>query len=247
MALSFLCVNNDETDVILFGPTGPGTVPYDLGPLQPYVKPVVTNLGVKLDSALKLDKQVNAVVSSGFYHLRLHARIKSVLSFSDLERAIHAFISTRLDYCNALYAGLNQASMARLQLVQNAAARLLTGTRKREHITPILASLHWLPVRFRVDFKILLFVFEALNNLAPLYLSEFIEVYTPTRSLRSAGQLNLTTKLKPRLKSRGHRAFSVIAPRLWNELPSHIKLAPSTDSFKSRLKTHLYALAFNTS
>ena len=143
------------------------------------MKSVVSNLGVKLDNALKLDKQISAVVSSSFYHLRLLSQIKPVLSFIDLERVIHAFISTRLDYCNALYAGLNQGTISRLQLVQNAAAHLLTGTRRRDHITPVLASLHWLPVRFRIDFKILLFVFKSLNGLAPIYLSELLEVHDP--------------------------------------------------------------------
>ncbi len=78
-------------------------------------------------------------------------------SLKDLQTAIHAFITSRLDYCNLLYLGLPKSSLNRLQLVQNAAARLITGTRKREHITPVLASLHWLTFKFCVDFKILLF------------------------------------------------------------------------------------------
>lgn len=120
---------------------------------------MVSNLGVKMDNAFQFDKQIN-VVSSNFYHLRLLAQIKPVLSFNDFEQVIHAFISTQLDYCSALYAGLNQTSVARLQLVQNAAARLLTGTRTYDHITVILARLHWLPVCFRIEFKILLFTFK---------------------------------------------------------------------------------------
>ena len=70
---------------------------------------------------------------------------------------IHAFITTHLDYCNALYVGVNQSSLSRLQLVQNAAARLLTKTRKQEHISPVLAALHWLPVHFRINFKLLMY------------------------------------------------------------------------------------------
>ena len=180
-----------------------------------------------------------------FNHLRLLSQIKHSLSFNDFERVIHAFISTRLDYCNALHAGLNQGSIARLQLVQNAAARLLTGTRKRDHITPVLASLHWLPVRFRIDFKILLFVFKSLNGLAPGYLAELLEVYDPPRTLRSMGQLQLTTKTANK-RTRGDRAFSVLGPRLWNALPLQIRFAPSIESFKTRLKTHLYAQAFDS-
>lgn len=85
--------------------------------------------------------------------------------------AIAIVIISRLHYCNPLYVGLDQSSLHRLQLVQNSASRLLTGTKKREHITPVLASLHWLPVRFRIDFKILLLVFKILNGMAPPYLS----------------------------------------------------------------------------
>src|SRR4029434_10832193 len=106
------------------------------------------------DSAFKFDKQVNAVVKASFYLLGTNAKIKSCISPKDLEKVIHDFISSRLDYCNSLYTGISHSSLSRLQLVQNAAARLLTGTRKRDHISPILASLHWLPVRFRVDFKV---------------------------------------------------------------------------------------------
>lgn len=141
--------------------------------------------------------------------------------------------------------GFNQANLSRLQLVQNFAARLLTGTRRREHITPILSSLHWLPIRFRVDFKILLFVFKALHGLAPAYISDFIVPYSRVRSLRSEGQFQLFVP-KTRLKSRGDRAFSVAGPKRWKALPPHIKTAPSVEVFKSCLKTHFYSLAFKT-
>lgn len=158
---------------------------------------------------------------------------------------MHAFISSRLDYCNALYTGISHHALSRLQLVQNSAARLLTGTKKRDHITPILASLHWLPVKFRIDFKILLFVFKALNGLAPPYISDLIHIYTPARALRSEGWFQLVVP-KTRLKTRGDRAFSVVGPRVWNALPLHVRTAPTVECFKSRLKTHFYSLAFNT-
>ena len=106
------------------------------------MKPIVTNLGVRIDRDLKLDKQINSVVKSSFFQLRLLAKVKPFLSFNDFEKVIHSFISTKLDYCNALYIGVSKASLSRLQLVQNAAARLLTRTGRREHITPVLASLH---------------------------------------------------------------------------------------------------------
>ena len=140
------------------------------------------------------------------------------LSRHDLEKAIHALISSRLDYCNALYVGVSQTSLSRLQLVQNAAARLLTNTNRRMHITPVLNSLHWLPVLYRIDFKLLMFVFKALNGLAPSYLSELLTVRNPSRALRSTNQLLLEVP-RSKYKHWGDRAFSVAAPRLWNKLP----------------------------
>ncbi len=92
-----------------------------------------------------------------FFQLRLLSKIKSFLSLKTLEIAIHALITTRLDCnCNSLYLGISKSSVARLQLVQNTAARFLKGKRKFDHVTPILKSLHWLPVHYRIEFKIFL-------------------------------------------------------------------------------------------
>lgn len=95
----------------------------------------------------------------------------------DLEIVIPAFITSRLDYCNSLYLGLPMSTVNRLHMVQNAAARLLTGTKKCQHITPVLALLHWLPVRFRIDFKVLLFVYKALHGLVPQYINDLLVLY----------------------------------------------------------------------
>ncbi len=122
------------------------------------------------------------------------------------ETVIHAFITSRLDYCNSLLYGISKSQVARLQLVQNAAAKFLKNGRKFDHVTPILRALHWLPVHFRIEFKILLFVFKCLNNLAPNYLSDLLCPYNPSRSLRSS-YLNLLTIPCSRLKRRGTEPF----------------------------------------
>jgi len=164
---------------------------------------------VFLDSSLKLNKQIDSVIRTSFFQLRRLAKVKPFLSRSDLEKTIHAFISSRLDYCNALYIGLNQASLHRLQLVQNAAARFLTNTRKYDHITPVLLSLHWLPVQFRIQFKILLFVFCSIHGLAPAYLCNMLTLYKPSRALRSAEQ-HLLVVPGSRCKKWVDHAFAVV-------------------------------------
>ncbi len=127
---------------------------------------------------------MGSVVKGAFHQLRLLAKAKAYLSLEDLERVVHAFITSRLDYCNSLYAGLDQLSLQSLQLEQNAAARLLTCTKKRDHFA-VLVSLRWLPVCFRVNFKVLFYAFQILHDLVPpLYLAELLHVRTPARALR---------------------------------------------------------------
>ena len=129
---------------------------------------------------------INHVTKIAFFHLRNIARIRDFLSLNDAKTLIHAFVFSRLDYCNAILSGLPKKETDRLQLVQNAAARVLTKTKMREHITPVLASLHWLPVVFRIDFKILLLVYKGVNGLAPSYLYDCLKRYVPNRPLRSS-------------------------------------------------------------
>lgn len=131
LAGNFLHLNESKTEVVVFGPLSvcESTI-NNLGSIKPKVHSHVKNLGVTFDTELKFDKQINSVVKSGFYQLRNIAKLKPFLSFKELETVINVFIMSRLDYCNSLYSGVSQASIARLQLVQNAAARLLTGTKK---------------------------------------------------------------------------------------------------------------------
>ena len=166
------------------------------------------------------------------------------MSLDDAKTLIHAFVFSRLDYCNALFSGLPKKTTDRLQLVQNAAARVLTKTKLREHITPVLASLHWLPVVFRIDFKVLLLVYKALNGLAPPYLGDCLERYVPERPLRSSNA-DLLVVPKMNYRKYGEAAFTFYGPKAWNELPLHLKRAASVESFKTQLKTYLSTRAFS--
>lgn len=165
------------------------------------------------------------------------------MSRSEIEMIIHAFISSRLDYCNSVFTCLSKKSLERLQVVQNAAGRLITRSPKCSHITPLLIKLHWLPIHYRVHFKILVLAYRALNDQAPFYIRELLQPYVPSRSLRCSDQGLLVTK-KTWLKTKGDRAFAAVAPALWNSLPLSLKSVDSVISFKKQLKVHLLKLAF---
>ena len=101
---------------------------------------------------------------------------------------VQSLDTSRLDYSNGLLYGIPKSAVSILQSVQNSAARIVTKTAPREHITPVLKELHWLPVDRRIEYKILLYAYKALNGLAPEYLCNMVELYAPDRVLRSASQ-----------------------------------------------------------
>ena len=166
------------------------------------------------------------------------ADIRRYLEKQAADKLIHAFVGSRLDYCNSLLVGIPEISLAKLQMVQNIAARILTGTRKYDHMPPVLYKLHWVPVKYRIEYTIILMNYQALNGLAPNYLQDLLQVYQPERSLRSSADLKLVV---PRtcLRSYGDIEFSVKAPSLW-KLPSppplHIRTMSSMSTFKKVLK-----------
>ena len=100
--------------------------------------------------------------------------MKKYLDRDSLESVIHAFVSCRLDYCNSLLYGINKSHLDKLQRLKNCAARLVTGTHKYDHITPVLKELHWLPVRFRIHYTILLLCFKCFYGIDPSYLCDLL-------------------------------------------------------------------------
>ena len=144
------------------------------------------------------------------------------------------------------YWAVPHITLKSLQLIQNAAARVLMRTNRRDHVSPVLAYFHWLPVKFRIEFKILLLTYKALNDRAPSYLKDLIVRYFPNRALRSqtAGLLVVPRVSKSRM---GGRAFSYQAPLLWNQLPVYVREADtlSLPHFKIRLKTFLFDKAYS--
>ena len=146
-------------------------------------------------------------------------------------------VMSRVDYGNALLFGLPEMQLHNLQMIQNSAARLVTGTHGRDHITPVLFKLHWLPVRYRIEFKLLVLVYQAVHHLGPAYLTSLVTPYAPARSLRSAAHRSLTIP-RYNLERYGRRAFSVAGPSLWNNLPVTIREAGTLDRQTDR---HIYS------
>ena len=201
------------------------------------------NIGVVFDITFSLERHVIELCKTAFYHIRSISRIRKYLSYDTTKVLIHAFITSRLDNCNSLLYNLPKYLINRLQYVFNSAAKLVSLSRKFDHVTPLLIDLHWLPVEQRIIFKILLITYKALNGLAPSYVVDLLEPYVPRRSLRSSSKLKLTEPTF-HLKSYGFRSFSICAPRLWNSIPFEIRSSSSIDNFKSKLKTHLFKQAF---
>uniref|UniRef100_A0A3P9JXN4 Reverse transcriptase domain-containing protein n=1 Tax=Oryzias latipes TaxID=8090 RepID=A0A3P9JXN4_ORYLA len=232
MANNFLQLNQDKMEILVIGPEAKREKQFlKLQELSLSNSETVRNLGVIFDSKLTFIPHIKQVVKTGFYHLKNLARVRPLLSLANIEMLMHAFIMSKIDYCNALLAGLPKTNIKNLQLLQNSAARVLTKTRRRAHITPILKSLHWLPICFRIDFKILLLVFKCLNGLAPSYLSDHLVRYEHSRTLRSSGT-GLLTIPTVKTKTYGEAAFQYYGPRLWNSLPEDLRAAESINAFK---------------
>ena len=151
-----------------------------------------------------------------------------------------SFVTSRLDFSNSVLCAISQKLLRKLQSIQNSAARILMRCHRFDHITPVLRTLHWLPVSFRVRFKICVLVYKCLNNLAPKYLCDLIQLFLSQRNTRRNGQLFLVVPFTLSVP----KSFSTVAPRVWNDLPFSVRAAPSLETFKSRLKTLYFTMSY---
>ena len=247
MTVNKLQLNDSKTEILLIRSkfhTVPEPVHHlMIGSSSVPVVDTARNIGVTFDKFHMFNHHIKSTCNAIYHHLRRIRSIRKYLKKNTCHTLIHAVLSTKLDYGNALLFGLPDNSISFLQRAQNTAARIITRSKKFTHISPILQDLHWLPVRFRINYKILLFIYKALHNKTPGYISDLIQPYTPQRSLRSANKGLLATTTYNN-KTYGGRAFSNCAPKLWNDLPLDIRQSSSLETFKNKLKTHLFKLAY---
>ena len=200
----------------------------------------IRSLGVILDSTMSMEKHVNSVTKSAYHMLYKISRIRRYLSEDVTKTLVNSLVTSRLDYCNSLLYGLPSILLNKLQKVQNTAARIIKRIPRQNHITPILKELHWLPVKYRIEYKSLLITYKALNGQAPSYISGMIEECKPSRSLRSQSSLQLKHPSGLAKRSYGQRSYHRAAPLLWNALPKDTRNAKSLSLFKCLLKTYYF-------
>ena len=243
-----LKINDDKTEFLVI--TSPQSklatdIKIAIGQAEITTSSTCKSLGVMLDNNMAMGTQIKSVCRSTLYHIRNISAIRPLLPESAAAQLVHSLVTSRLDYCNSLLYGVPGCKLKELQRVQNIAARVVTRTpcSPENHITPVLKSLHWLPIKFRILFKILLLTYKCVYGLAPEYLSSLVILKNCPRPLRIQS-LELLEVPKTRLKTYGDRSFMYAAAVEWNKLPLDIRKLHSVDCFKEHLKTHLFRQYF---
>ena len=222
-ALNGLSLNPDKSEAIIIGTgarqrsEGPLDV-IDLGDVQIQPSERVRSLGVIIDNTLSFNAHVDSVCKAANYHARALRHIRKRVTTDVALTVASTMVGARLDYRNAILYGTTKSNVQKLQRVQNSIARIVTGTRRTEHITPVLARLHWLKIAERIEYKVALLTFKALTTHRPDYLYDQLHVCAPVRQLRSTVSTNRLQLNRSRTVF-ADRAFRNAAPLVWKSLP----------------------------
>ena len=251
MTTDRLIINDEKTEFMLIGTKAQlakvKNITLTIGEsvILPSEEPI-RNLGAWFYCTFNLNHLINKICRSAYYHLHNIRRIHKYLSRESTEKLIHSFVTSHLDYCNGLLYGLPNNAIVKLQRVQNTEARVLYCVPRFSHInTPLLYKLHWLPVKYRIEYKIITLTFKAIHGTAPSYITELITFKTNSSySLRSNNKLLLCPPSFRTLSTLGDRAFIAAAPKLWNVLPLTLRSISDFNVFKQDLKTYLFKQAF---
>ena len=242
-----LKLNEEKTEAIVLGPRerikSINLNSIKVGEATIQIVNKVRNLGLIVDAELSMNEHINHIVKCCYFHLRRLGKIRKYLTKEAANAIAVATISSRLDYCNSTFWGIPSYEIHRLQKIQNTAARIVSRTKLREHITPVLNELHWLPVDQRINYKVLCLTYLCVHGEGPEYLKETIPQYQPSRNLRSRnqGRLRLPSVEETNKTKYGGRSFENAAPKLWNNLPNYLKNAENISKFRRQLKTYLFS------
>ena len=245
MSTSKLKLNPDKTEFLLIGNEQQRSkylsmFPLELLGVKTYPANSVRNLGVIFDKNFNLRSHISAICSSCIYHIRDLRCVRCHLDLDSSKLLADALVSSRLDYCNSLLSGIAETDLPKLQRILNRLARVVTKSPPFTCSVPLLRSLHWLPVKYRVHFEICFLTYKTLQEEQPVYLRSLIAISFPSRSLRSNRGITLSI---PKIKTNtGARTFSSCAPSLWSNLPLSVRSATSAATFRRRLKTYLFDL-----
>ena len=228
-----------------------GLIPFNLEATMSSSKTSVGNLGVSLDSHMSMKAHVQRTCRTCYYQLRQLRSVRQSLFFTACTSVVHAVITSRLEYCNSLLAGISVGLMSQLQSVIRIAARLVMRKRKFDPIShDIRDRLHWLPVKQRINFKLGLLVYKCLHREAPSYLAEMLEHKSDNPALyrlRNTANRGPGKLVVPRssLKTFGPRSFAMTGPSLWNSLQTEVTDETlNISTFKIRLKTFIFKQSF---
>ena len=248
--LNGMALNPDKSEAIVFGtrqrhPAYSSLTSVDVCGHQVPITNHIKVLGVTLDSHLTMANHITSVCRSSFYHIRAFRHIRSALTEDMSKSVATSLVGSRVDYANSILHGSAQKHIARLQRVQNALARVVSGPGAAYRSSSLtLQSLHWLPVEQRINYKIAMVTFNALHTGQPEYLRSLLNYRVSSRALRSSDAIVLSV---PCFRTEfGSRAFSTSAPRIWNSLPPSIRSNTSCSTFRRHLKTHFFTQAFNS-
>ena len=201
-----------------------------------------TSLGFTFDSCLTMHEHIKALTSKCSFQLRKLRTVRQYLNEDTMKSLVHAFVHSRIDYCNSLFYGLSNKSITRLQSIQNQAAKVVVGGLKFDHVGPIFRDLHWLSVEKRIIFKIATLMYKCMNGLAPAYLRNKCKprVLSLSHHQLRSNELNFLTVPSTRLKI-GSRDFSVVGPAVWNSLPHGLRQPGLLYArFRKELKAYLF-------
>ena len=249
MSTSMLKLNPSKTEFLLLGSSKQRDKFSEFFPLSfldNAIQPAnsARNLGVSFDNNMNFKDHISNICKTCFYHIRDLRRIRKHLNLPTAKTIAYSLISSRLDYCNSLLFKISKCDLSKLQRVQNCLARVICKNSRLTPSKPILKKLHWLPISYRIEFKLSTLVFKSFYLKEPSYLSNLLKPVTNSRKLRSSTELSFFV---PRVKTLwGQRSFEVAGPHIWNSLPPNVRAAKSLPLFRKLLKTHLFGEAFPT-